>query len=75
MRFITVLGIFFGIPAAFIFLHINNKVETEQTTPAPVSIVYYEDQHVDKCFFWTEEKDNQKTSEDPFVESNRNNIK
>ena len=75
MRFITVLGIFIGIPAAFIFLHVNNRVEKRQQSPSSASIIYYEEQQVDRCFFWTEEDSNIKTSEEPFVGDKEDKIK
>ncbi len=55
MRLIAVLSVIVGIPALFIFLHVENRTNSNATIPSVVSIPYYAEEHVEKCFFWVTE--------------------
>jgi len=55
MRLIAVLSVIVGIPALFILVHVENHTKNNTVTPPVVSIPYYAEEHVEKCFFWVTE--------------------
>ena len=57
MKALTALLVFVGIPACFVVLHTQNRLEKETLAPPLVSIPSYDDERIEKCFFWVPDEE------------------
>ena len=57
MKLLTALLVFVGIPACFVLLHAQNRLENETPAPLLTSIPSYDEQRIERCFFWVPDEE------------------
>jgi|1_EtaG_2_1085319.scaffolds.fasta_scaffold01617_6 hypothetical protein len=55
MKILAVLAVFVGIPSLFVLAHSSARSQLPEEASPVVSISSYDEDNIEKCFFWTPE--------------------